>query len=211
MLPGLSELALFLLAGAALIATPGPDMVYVLTRAATQGRQAGMVALFGVIAGSFVHAAAAAFGLSQLFAYSPLAYDIVRYCGAAYLIYLAWTALRQSTAALVLGHHAGVGLWTMFRHGAVTNLLNPKVALFYILFLPQFADPGRGPVWAQIILLAVLFNGLTVVIKGGLVAIVGTAGDWRARWPWAWRWQRWVPASVFAALAIRLALPDERR
>ena len=210
MLPDPSELVLFLLAGAALIATPGPDMIYILTRAAAQGRAAGAASLIGVIAGSFCHAAAAAFGLSHLFAYSPLAYDIVRWCGAAYLVYLAVQAIRQPARAFVLEDAGRARLWLLFRHGALTNLLNPKVALFYIAFLPQFADPARGPVAAQILVLALLFNGLAVAIKGTLVAIVGSAGEWLAHRPAFWRWQRWVAASVFAALALRLALPERR-
>lgn len=211
MLPAPPELLLFLLAGAALIATPGPDMIYVLTRAAAQGRWAGMASLFGVIAGSFCHAAAAAFGLSHLFAYSPVAYDIVRWCGAAYLLYLAWQAVRSPSMAPRLADAQGrARLWALFRQGAVTNLLNPKVALFYIAFLPQFADPGRGPVWAQILLLALLFNGLTIAIKGTLVAVVGSAGDWLMARPRIWAWQKWVAGSVFALLALRLAVPERR-
>jgi threonine/homoserine/homoserine lactone efflux protein len=210
MLPDLPELLLFFLACAALIATPGPDMIYVLTRAIAQGRLAGMISLLGIIAGSFTHAVAAAFGLSHLFAYSPDAYDIVRYCGAAYLLYLAWQAVRQPSLMPNLAGAGGARLWALFRQGAVTNLLNPKVALFYIAFLPQFADPGRGPVWAQILLLAVLFNGLTIVLKGTLVMVVGVAGEWLMGRPRIWAWQKWVAGSVFAALAVRLALPDRR-
>src|SRR3954469_5547050 len=126
-----STLALFSVACAALTATPGPDMLLIASRSATQGKASGFATLAGIQAGTYCHALAAAFGLSQLFLAVPVAYDVVRYAGAAYLLYLAWKTFRApSTAPAPTGGLRRAPIGSMFGQGLLTNLLNPKMALF---------------------------------------------------------------------------------
>ena len=144
-MPDLSTLALFAVACLALTATPGPDMLLIASRSASQGRAAGFASLAGIQVGTYCHALAAAFGLSQLFLAVPVAYDIVRYAGAAYLMYLAWKAFRAS--GTVLAPNARLPRYPvgqMFRQGLLTNIPNPKMALFVLALFPQFVHPEAG-------------------------------------------------------------------
>jgi threonine/homoserine/homoserine lactone efflux protein len=204
----LATLMLFSAAGLVLVLTPGPDMIYVLTRGIGQGKAAGLISLFGILTGSFVHAGAVALGLASLFAASPLAFDILRYAGAAYLLWLAWKALSGKDD-FVLASQAPAGRRRIFLEALVTNLLNPKVSLFYITFMPQFVDPERGPVWLQVLLLATVLNLITFAIKGPLALAAGQVGGWLAARP-AVRRVRWLLGTVFGALALRLAWPERR-
>jgi threonine/homoserine/homoserine lactone efflux protein len=141
----LSQLLPFLAASLALNLTPGADMTYVIARSASQGRA--------------VHTVLAVVGVSALLQHSETAFLIVKYAGAAYLLYLAWKAIRSGDTAPSTERHLGrAGLWRVFREGALTNLLNPKVALFILAFLPQFVDPAKGSAALQILLLGMLFN-----------------------------------------------------
>jgi threonine/homoserine/homoserine lactone efflux protein len=151
------SLALFLAAGLALNLTPGPDMLYVAARGASEGRAAGVVSALGIGAGTLVHVTLVAAGLAALLAAVPVAYLALRLGGAAYLIYLGVRALRGSPHASV-APLAPAPLGTIFRQGVVTNVLNPKVALFFLAFLPQFVDPARGNPALQIVALGLLFD-----------------------------------------------------
>jgi threonine/homoserine/homoserine lactone efflux protein len=142
----LTSLALFMSATLALNLAPGPDMLYVSTRSLAQGRRAGIVSALGIAAGSVVHTIAIASGLAALLAAVPVAYEVVRFVGAAYLIWLGVQALRAKTSPLDGRQLAPATEWAIFRQGMITNVLNPKVALFFLAFLPQFADPAHGPV-----------------------------------------------------------------
>ena len=148
----------FMLATLALNLTPGPDMLYVLGRSVGQGRKAGVVSALGIGAGILVHMAAVALGLSALLREVPAAYDAIRYAGAAYLLYLGVRTWLERGSVGVRGESAPVPLWTVFRQGVVTNVLNPKVALFFLAFLPQFVDPAAGPVGAQVVVLGLAFD-----------------------------------------------------
>lgn len=205
-----TTLSLFAAAGLVLVLTPGPDMIYVLSRGIGQGRSAGLISLFGILAGSFVHATAVALGLASLFTASPLAYDVLRYAGAAYLLWLACKAFAAGDDAFVLSAGAPAGRRRIFVEGLVTNLLNPKVALFYLTFMPQFVDPARGPVWIQVLFLAGVLNLIALAIKGPLAIGAGSVGAWLSARPTVRRVQRWVLGTVFGALALRLAWPERR-
>ena len=150
-------LALFLTATLALNLTPGPDMLYVIARSAAEGRKAGIVSALWIAGGTVFHTAAVALGVVSLLAAVPVAFLIVKYAGAAYLIYLGIRALRSDAplAAPVVEH---ARLSVIFRQGVITNVLNPKVALFFLAFLPQFVDPARGDPALQVIVLGLLFN-----------------------------------------------------
>src|SRR5258708_36539860 len=144
-MPDFSTLVLFAAACLALTATPGPDMLLIVSRSVSQGRASGFATLAGIQVGTYCHALAAALGLSQLFLVVPIAYDVVRYAGAAYLLYLAWKTFRSNGTAFAPAateRHHPIG--AMFRQGLLTNLLNPKMALFVLALFPQFVQPEAG-------------------------------------------------------------------
>jgi threonine/homoserine/homoserine lactone efflux protein len=176
-IPDWSRLLPFLVAGLSLNLTPGADMTYVLARGAGQGRGAGVVSAFGVSAGSLGHSIFAAVGVSALLASSPTLFLVIQYGGAAFLLYLAWKAWRGASQPLALLQRPKASLTQVFLQGAWTNLLNPKVALFILAFLPQFVDPARGHVIGQMLFLGLLFNigGTTVNLVVALV--VGWISD----------------------------------
>ena len=157
----------FLFAAFMLNIAPGPDMLYVIGRSVGQGRRAGIVSSLGVFVGCWVHILAAAFGIAALLRSSPVAFNVVRYAGAAYLIYLGIRMVAKRTD-LSSQQLKPENLGSIFRQGAITNVLNPKVAIFFLAFLPQFIDASRGSVVLQILLLGLIFNvGGTLVNLGG--------------------------------------------
>src|SRR4051812_23933341 len=161
-MPAPSTLALFALAALALIAIPGPNMVYVATRSMSEGRRSGLASALGLETGTIVHVCAAAAGLSALIASSATAFDALRYLGAAYLVHLGVKALRQRATEAEAEAAAArpVSLGRAYRQAIVVQLLNPKVALFFLAFLPQFLDPARGPVWTQVLVLGAILGVL---------------------------------------------------
>jgi threonine/homoserine/homoserine lactone efflux protein len=190
--------------------TPGPDLLYILGRSLGQGRGAGVVSALGIGAGCLVHVVGAALGLSALLLALPLAYDAVRWAGAAYLVYLGVRALCSRAGALEVTALAPVSLRRVFFQGAITNVLNPKVALFFLAFLPQFADPARGPLAPQLLFLGAIFsfNGTLVCIAFALVA--SRVGEWlRTRYGVSRLLDR-MTGGLFVALGLRLALLDRR-
>lgn len=210
-MPDFATLALFAAAALALCATPGPDMLLIASRSVSQGKASGFATLAGIQVGTYCHALAAALGLSQLFLVVPVTYDVVRYAGAAYLLYLAWQAFRSSGAILTPvagGRRYPIGV--VFRQGLLTNLLNPKMALFVLALFPQFVDPNAGSVAVQILLLATVLNLIGILINGAVILTasgLGRAFTARTRWR---RAPQILLGTVFAGLAVRLAF-DERR
>lgn len=208
----LSTLALFALACLALTATPGPDMLLIASRSITQGKTSGFATLAGIQVGTFCHALAAALGLSQLFLAVPLAYDVVRYAGAAYLLYLAWKSFRSSGTAFApatgLPRHP---IGAVFRQGLFTNLLNPKMALFVLALFPQFVRPEAGHVAVQIMVLATVLNLVGLVVNGLVIAMASRLGrafsgvGGRLR-----RLPQFLLGTVFAGLALKLAFDGKR-
>lgn len=203
----LPTLALFGMAALALTMTPGPDMLLIASRSASQGRAAGFATLAGIQAGTYCHALAAAFGLSQLFLIVPHAYDAVRYAGAAYLLYLAWKTVRSGAATIapeVGGSRYPVG--TMFRQGLLTNLLNPKMALFVLALFPQFVQPEAGSVALQILVLATVLNAIGLVVNGAVILGASRLGRiFAGRGSRFRRLPHYFLGAVFAGLAARLA------
>src|SRR6478672_8623678 len=168
-MPDFATLALFAAACLALTATPGPDMLLIASRSISQGRASGFATLAGIQLGTYCHALAAAFGLSQLFLAVPVAYDVVRYAGAAYLLYLAWKTFRSARTALATDagtdrHPIGIVFW----QGLLTNLLNPKMALFVLALFPQFVQPEAGSVAVQIMVLATVLNLIGLMVNGAV-------------------------------------------
>lgn len=209
-MPDFSTLAPFVVAALALNLTPGADMTYVIARSATQGRTAGIAASFGIAAGSLVHSLLAAFGVAALLAHSAMAFMVVKVAGALYLLYLAWKAFRAGARAARLEKLPPVSIRRVFAEGALTNLLNPKVALFILAFLPQFVDPSRGSVAIQILVLGAIFNvGGTTVNAIVAVSAGAAAGMLRGSERFG-RWLNRISGLIFIGLALRIAFAERR-
>ena len=210
-MPSLDHLLLFALASVLLVLTPGPNLLYLVSRTLCQGRAAGVVSLCGTTTGFCVHILAAALGLSAVLAAVPLAYDAVRFAGALYLVWLAVDAVRAGGGGLFEARPlAAISHRRLYRTGVVTSVLNPKVALFYLALFPQFVDPARS-----VLLQSLVLGSLQIVISftGDLLFVLAAArvARWLAARP---RWaaaQRWVLASVFTAIAARIALMEPGR
>jgi threonine/homoserine/homoserine lactone efflux protein len=198
-------LLVFMAATLALNLTPGPDMLYVIARSVGQGQKAGVVSALGIGAGCLAHTFAAAFGLSALLMSSAVAYQVVKYAGAIYLIYLGARALVSKSQLQKQSELPPAKLSNIFYQGALTNVLNPKVALFFLAFLPQFAKAGNGSVAWQILFLGFLFN-LSGTLVNVIVALLGgRLGEAFRRRPAFAQAQRWLTGTVFIALGLRLA------
>jgi threonine/homoserine/homoserine lactone efflux protein len=205
MMPDAANLIIFMTATLALNLTPGPDMLYVIARSVGQGQRAGVVSALGIGGGCLAHTVAAALGLSALLMSSAAAYEIVKYAGAAYLVYLGVRALAGRSRLQQQAGLAPASLPDIFYQGLVTNVLNPKVALFFLAFLPQFARAERGSIALQILFLGFLFN-----VSGTLVNIVvallgGRIGEAIKERPAFAKFQQWFTGGVFIALGLRLA------
>ena len=166
-MPELHSFLLFLAAGLALNFTPGPDMLYVAARGASEGRAAGIASALGIGAGTLFHISVVALGLAALLRGIPVAYLAVRICGAIYLIYLGVRAFRSGNT-LTLQRVEPAPLSIVFRQGVITNVLNPKVALFFLAFLPQFVDPARGNPVVQIVVLGLVFDFTGTLVNLGV-------------------------------------------
>jgi threonine/homoserine/homoserine lactone efflux protein len=205
------ELFIYCLAAAAIMLTPGPNMIYYVSRTLCQGRSAGWISLLGIQAGNVMHIAAATLGLSALMATMPLLFDLIRWAGAAYLLWLAWQAVRPGGRGLFetqqLPHDSAAKL---FRIGLVTNLLNPKQLVFFTSIFSQFLHPERGDVLQQAVQLAIthislslLVNGLIVAGAAGMAAFLGKRLFWM-------RLQRYFMAAVLTGLAMRLVFAERK-
>lgn len=201
---------LFITASLALIVSPGPDNILVLTRGIAQGRAAALVSATGASLGVIVHSALAAVGLSALLAQSALAYGIVKYIGAAYLIYLGIRALLSKEGFVAAQKKPDSGLKSIFVQAFATDVLNPKVALFFIAFLPQFAVPGAGSAALQLMVLGLTFALLTLMVFGVIGYFSGALGNWLGTRPVFAGALRWLTGSVLIGLGLRLALPERR-
>jgi threonine/homoserine/homoserine lactone efflux protein len=197
-----------LFAGAALlmVLTPGPNMIYLVSRSISQGRQAGVISLFGVVAGFLVHMLAAALGLTALFLAVPFGYEALKWAGAGYLLWMAWQAVRPGARS----PFETQGLPAdpprkLFAMGFVTNLLNPKIAVFYLAIFPQFVSPERGSVFTQSLVLGLTQIAISFTVN--LLITLSAAGiaAWFARNPLWLAVQRYFMGAVLGALAVRLA------
>ncbi|MEV0250403.1 LysE family translocator [Nocardia sp. NPDC050712] len=194
-----------------MVLTPGPNMMYLVSRTVSQGRRAGLVSLGGVAAGFGVYLAAATAGITAVFAVVPGLYLAVKLAGAAYLLWLAWQAVKPGGASVFAPADLPVDpARRLFTMGLVTNLLNPKIAIMYMALIPQFVAPERGQVWLQSlglgavqIVVALTVNGLIVLGAGGISGFLAARPLWL-------RTQRWVMGSMLGAIAIKLATDKAR-
>jgi len=203
-----ASLLAFAFVALGMVMSPGPNMIYLLTRSITQGRRAGVISLFGVVLAFLVYMLCAALGVTALLVTVPLAYRALQWAGAGYLLWMAWNAVKPG-ARSVLQPRTDLpidGPRRLFAMGFLTNLLNPKAAVLYLSLLPQFIDPTRGHVLAQGILLGLLQIAISFTVNLSIVMAAGSVAAWFAGRP-AWlRVQRWLMAGVLTGLAMRLAL-----
>jgi threonine/homoserine/homoserine lactone efflux protein len=210
-MPGLSTFALFALATIVLLVVPGPAVIFIVTRSVTQGRRAGLVSVLGVHAGSVVHVAAAALGLSALLATSATAFAVVKYVGAAYLVFLGLQRLLRRGDGEEGTAVPAVPLRRLFGQGVVVNVLNPKTAIFFLAFLPQFVSPARGAVAPQIAVLGLTFIALGMVSDGAYALLAGSLASRLRRTRRASRRLDRASGVVYLGLGAAAALAGEAR
>lgn len=210
-MPHLTSLLGFALVSLGMVLTPGPNMIYLISRSITQGPAAGMVSLGGVALGFIFYMLCAAFGITALLFAVPYAYDALRLGGAAYLLWLAWQALKPNGRSPFQVKKLAIDSpRKLFAMGFVTNLLNPKIAMLYLALLPQFIDPQAGSVLTQSlalgsvqIVISVGINGLIALGAGSIALFLGERPTWL-------KLQRWLMGTVLAGLAVRMALEAKR-
>jgi threonine/homoserine/homoserine lactone efflux protein len=195
----------FFAAALALNLAPGPDMTYVAARAVAQGTRAGLVSAAGIAVGCLFHIGAAALGIAVLLQAVPQAYAAVRIVGACYLVYLGVGLIRHAASGGSAGPIEAATDRAIFRQGVVTNVLNPKVALFFLAFLPQFTTPRYGPLALQTLLLGFYFNAQGTIVNGLVAWLAGRAGSAVRRVSPARTWLQRVSGGVLVGLGVRLA------
>ncbi len=201
-----SSLVVFVLASLALLLAPGPAVLYVVARSVDQGRLAGIISVLGISLGGWVHVVAAAVGLSALLVSSALAFTIVKYLGAAYLIYLGITTLLAPTKPVGEAEIIKMSHIKIFRQGMIVNILNPKTALFFFTFIPQFVDPTRGSVALQIVFLGSIFLIMAIITDGMYAIVAGTLGQWLKTNQQFLKIQKYLSGTIYIFLGITTAL-----
>jgi threonine/homoserine/homoserine lactone efflux protein len=207
----LPNLPVFLLAALILLLTPGPAVLYIVARSLDQGRLAGLVSVLSIEVGNFFHVLAAVLGLSAVLLSSVLAFTIVKYLGAVYLIYLGLRRLLKRELSQPADGVQRQNLRRIFSQGVVVAALNPKTALFFFAFLPQFVDPSKSFVTAQLMTLGCLFVLMAIITDGFYALLASTAGQWlKERRSFAWA-ERYVAGGVYIGLGVMAALSDVNR
>jgi threonine/homoserine/homoserine lactone efflux protein len=207
-MPDFTHLPLFILASAVLLLTPGPAVLYIVARSVDQGRRAGLVSVCSIEVGNFMHVIAATLGLSAILLSSALAFTVVKYLGAAYLIYLGLRKLFTAETKHSTISSQPQSLARIFSQGVVVATLNPKTALFFVAFLPQFVDPSRGSVAGQMLALGCIFVTLALVSDSIYALIAGTAARWLKGSVSVGRAERYVVGSVYIGLGVTAAFAD---
>lgn len=198
----------FFAASVLLALAPGPDNIFVLTQSALHGRTSGLIVTFGLCTGLIVHTLAVALGVAVIFQASAIAFTALKLAGAGYLLYLAWQVFRASVTKIEATRDNPLSYKKLYSRGIIMNVTNPKVSIFFLAFLPQFADPNRGPVALQIILLGLLFMLSTVLIFGGIALLAGSLGEWLNRSTRVQKTMNWMTGFVFVGLALKLVTAE---
>lgn len=210
-MPDPNNLLAFALIALGMVLTPGPNMVYLVSRSISQGRTAGLISLGGVALGFVFYMLCAAFGITALLMAVPYAYDAIRFAGAAYLLWLAWQAFRPGRRSpFQVRDLPKDSPRKLFLMGFLTNLLNPKIAVMYLSLLPQFIDPSNGNVLAQALVLGTTQIAISVIVNAMIAISAGTITLFLVRRPSFAVLQRWVMGTVLAALAVRMATEARR-
>ncbi|MGZ4808409.1 MAG: LysE family translocator [Thermoanaerobaculia bacterium] len=208
-MPDPAHFALFLGAAVVLLVIPGPAVLYITARSIDQGRMAGIVSVLGIAAGTLVHVFAAAVGISAILVRSALAFETLRYAGAAYLVYLGVTKLRSARTAGAIVEPPRQTLSQIFRNGITVNVLNPKTALFFFAFLPQFIDPSRSAA-TQIVILGMIFLVMGMASDSVYAIAAGSAADWLRGRTSITRGAEYAAGGVYIALGAMTALTGRR-
>lgn len=201
-----SQLIYFVAASAALTIFPGPDILFVLTQSISQGKKAGVVTASGLCTGVLVHTTAAALGISAIVYKSALAFEIVKYAGAAYLLYLAWHALKESGELVSSSPVKETDVFALYKRGIFMNVLNPKVALFFLAFLPQFVNIESENVPLQMIFLGIIFMVQAWLIFSTISIFAGTIGENIIQKPGIGKYINWGKAGIFTVIGVKLVL-----
>lgn len=210
-MPDIANLLTFALVALGMVLTPGPNMIYLVSRSISQGPKAGLISLGGVAVGFVFYVLCAAFGITVLLMAVPYAYDALRFGGALYLLYLAWQAVRPGgRSPFQVRELPASSPRTLFSMGLVTNLLNPKVAVMYVSLLPQFIQPDHGSVFTQSIALGMTQVAVSLSVNAVIAIMAGSIAGFLAGRPLWMVVQRWLMGTVLAGLALRMAL-DSRR
>lgn len=204
---------LFIAASAALAVAPGPDNIFVLMQSALHGRKAGLYVTLGLCTGLLAHIAAVTVGVAALLNTSVVAFTMLKVAGAGYLLYLAWQAFKAGSTDVngmtKSTNKPALSSTALYLRGIVMNITNPKVAIFFLAFLPQFVDPSRGPAAGQIITLGVAFMSVTMIVFGAISWASGYIGEWLRRSPKTQIAMNRISGVVFILLACRLALSEQ--
>jgi threonine/homoserine/homoserine lactone efflux protein len=210
-MPDIANLLTFALVALGMVLTPGPNMIYLVSRSISQGPKAGLISLSGVAVGFIFYVLCAAFGLTVLLMSVPYAYDALRFGGALYLLYLAWQAVRRGgRSPSQVRELPASSPRTLFTMGLLTNLLNPKIAVLYVSLLPQFIQPDHGSVFSQSIALGLTQVAISLSVNAVIAIMAGSIAGFLAGRPLWIAIQRWLMGTVLAGLALRMAL-DSRR
>jgi threonine/homoserine/homoserine lactone efflux protein len=199
-----SQLIYFIAASVALTLLPGPDILFVVTQSISQGKKAGIATASGLCTGVLAHTTAAALGISAIVYKSALAFEIVKYAGAAYLLYLAWSALKES-GELISSSPVQANTFSLYKRGIFMNILNPKVALFFLAFLPQFVNINSENVPMQMIFLGIIFMVQAWLIFSAISIFAGTIGEKTIQKPGIGRYIKWGKAGIYTCIGIKLA------
>ncbi|MEX3897767.1 LysE family translocator [Paraburkholderia sp. JPY432] len=210
-MPNLSHFLSFGLVAFGMVLTPGPNMVYLISRSICQGRQAGLISLAGVALGFIFYMLCAAFGITALVLAIPYAYDALRFGGAMYLLYLAWQAVKPGGRSPFQVRDLPVdSRRKLFLMGFTTNLLNPKIAVLYLSLLPQFIDPSHGSIFHQSLALGATQIVISVCVNAAIATMAGSIAGFLASRPTWITLQRWLMGTVLAGLAVRMATQARR-
>jgi threonine/homoserine/homoserine lactone efflux protein len=210
-MPEISTLLAFGLVALGMVLTPGPNMIYLISRSLSQGPVAGLISLGGVALGFVFYILFAAFGITALIFAVPYAYDALRICGALYLLWLAWQALRPGgRSPFQVRRLTPDGPRKLFMMGLMTNLLNPKVAVMYLSLLPQFVDPDRGSVLTQLLALGAVQITTSITVNAVIAVMAGSIAAFLAGRPLWLLIQRWLMGTVLVGLALRMATDAQR-
>jgi threonine/homoserine/homoserine lactone efflux protein len=209
--PSLSTYALFIATALAILAIPGPAVLYIVSRSIDQGRSAGLASMFGITSGTIVHVTLATVGLSSLILASRIAFDAVRFVGAAYLVFLGVRRLLTRKAEAEVEARAPRTRRDLYVQGLIVNLLNPKTIVFIFAFIPQFVDVNDGHVWLQIMLLGLTFAGLGMLSDGLYALVAGTVADRLRGTPLVARIERWFGGTVLIGLGVAAAVVAPHR
>ncbi|MFD9627465.1 LysE family translocator [Peribacillus muralis] len=208
---GLGTLGAFALVSLGMVCSPGPNMIYLISRTISQGKKAGIISLLGVITGFIIYIIATMLGLSFLFELVPVMYDIIKWVGVIYLLWLAWNAIKPGASSILEPQHLAVeSPKKLYGMGLMTNLLNPKIAILYVSLLPQFMDPHSGSLLVQTAQLGTVQILVSFAVNLLIVLFAGQVAVWVGESPFFVKIQRWFMATVLGALAVNLAFHGKK-